>query len=194
MGQTIEPWERQKNEGEKPYEAFTVYMHMGLGRTVAAVAKELHKSYTIINRWRNQYDWDNRVLEYDNDLADAAKKEAVNMYRKEYAKIIERRLGIAATLESAALKSLKGFDEGNQVSVEESLTLLDKAAAIESAVFKEMLGINSVGAVQLEGDSVTNNLLEAILASTDKEIDVSDIPELEQTTDDSDDMVEPPES
>jgi len=39
-----------------------------------------------------------------------------------------------------------------------------------------------------------NNLLERILADTQKEVDLRDIPELQQTADTGDDLVEPPEA
>lgn len=39
-----------------------------------------------------------------------------------------------------------------------------------------------------------NNLLQALLAATTEDIDTDDIPELEQASDDSDDMVESPEA
>lgn len=193
MSQDKGPLERQKNEGDKPFEAFQIYMNLGFTRTIRKVADQLQKSYTLINRWRHEYNWDERLVEYDRELAEEAKKAAISKYRKLYSEAIETRLKLASALKVAALKSLQGYNESNQVSVEDSLTLIDKAFAIDAAVYKEMLGINSVGAVQIEGDTVTNNLLEAILAGTQEAIDTSDIPELEQKAVHSNDVVESPE-
>ena len=44
------------------------------------------------------------------------------------------------------------------------------------------------------GDGQTNNLLEAILKATGEEVDTAGIPELQQTADPGDDLVEPTES
>jgi len=190
MSQEKGPLERQNNEGNEAFAAFNLYRELGLTRTVKQVAEQLNKSHQLLYRWKQQHHWDERLAEYDRELAEESKKAAIAKYRKFYAEAVETRIKVANSLKLAALKSLNGINENNQISVEDALTLLDKASAIESAVFKEMLGINSTGAVQIEGDTVTNNLLEAILAGTREEIDISDIPELEQETDDCDDMVE----
>lgn len=54
----INPWERQEGESSKAFEAFVIYRDMGAKRTFTAVADTLHKSCTLIRRWKEQWDWE----------------------------------------------------------------------------------------------------------------------------------------
>ena len=45
---TDKPWERQKGESDKAYEAFVTYWDMGTDRSIRAVAQKLGKSRTQI--------------------------------------------------------------------------------------------------------------------------------------------------
>ena len=54
---TDKPWERQKGESEKAFEAFVTYRDMGEKRTLTAVAEKLQKSGTLIRRWKSAWDW-----------------------------------------------------------------------------------------------------------------------------------------
>ena len=65
---TDKPWERQKGESEKAFEAFVTYRDMGEKRTLTAVAEKLQKSGTLIRRWKSTWDWAERVRAYDNEL------------------------------------------------------------------------------------------------------------------------------
>ena len=78
------PWERQKGESEKAYEAFSLYLKLGAERTISAVVKELKKSRSLIDRWKDRWDWEERVREYDNDTERKAKKEAEKGLREMY--------------------------------------------------------------------------------------------------------------
>ena len=100
------PWERQPKEGEKPYEAFVKYRDMGESRTLIAVADELHKSYTLIRRWKETWNWEERILAYDNELQKQAHKNAV----KKAQKMADRHIDIALKMQLKALGALEKLD------------------------------------------------------------------------------------
>lgn len=100
------PWERQKGESEKAYEAFSLYLKLGAERTISAVVKELKKSRSLIDRWKDRWDWEERVREYDNDTERKAKKEAEKGLREMYT----RQVKVAMTMQAKALKALDALD------------------------------------------------------------------------------------
>ena len=59
------PYERRKNEGDKPWEAFVLYRDMGLDRSHDRVASECSKNVSLISRWSRDHEWRKRVLAYD---------------------------------------------------------------------------------------------------------------------------------
>lgn len=71
-------WERQPNEGAKPFQAFALYRDMGNARTLAAVAKQLTKSEQLIRRWSMRDHWQERVTAYDNEVARIAQEAVFN--------------------------------------------------------------------------------------------------------------------
>ena len=74
---TDKPWERQKGESEKAYEAFVAYRDMGEKRTLIAVAEKLGKSDTLIRRWKDRWEWKERVRAYDNGLEKEARAKVI---------------------------------------------------------------------------------------------------------------------
>lgn len=96
------PWERQKGESEKAYEAFTTYRDMGAKRSVSAVSERLSKSRQLISRWKSTWSWDERCREWDNQLQREAKKAAAEELRK----MSQRHVKIAMQLQSAAVQAL----------------------------------------------------------------------------------------
>lgn len=99
---TDKPWERQQGESEKAYEAFAAYRDMGQDRTITAVVKRLKKSRSLIDRWKDRWDWPERVRAYDNELEKAARAKAV----KERKAMTDRHIGIAMQLQKKALEAL----------------------------------------------------------------------------------------
>ena len=102
---TDKPWERQKGESEKAYEAFSVYRDMGEKRTLTAVAGQLRKSGSLIRRWKGRWDWSERVRAYDNDLEKEARAKAI----KDRKDMTSRHIGIAMQLQKKALEALQGL-------------------------------------------------------------------------------------
>ena len=99
------PWERQKGESEKAFEAFAIYRDMGEKRTIVAVCKRLKKSRTLIDRWKDRWEWQERVRAYDNDLEREARAKAI----KDRKDMTARHIGIAMQLQKKALEALQGL-------------------------------------------------------------------------------------
>lgn len=102
---TDKPWERQKGESEKAYEAFAAYRDMGSERTVVAVVERLKKSRSLIDRWKDRWEWKERVRAYDNELEKEARAKAV----KDRKAMTERHIGIAMQLQKKALEALSSL-------------------------------------------------------------------------------------
>lgn len=96
----INPWERRPGETEKAYEAFCRYRDMPCGkRLYTAVAEECKKSVSLIHRWKQKYNWNERLAAYDKDLERQRHKER----RKQAAEAEKRQLRIAGMLQNKAL-------------------------------------------------------------------------------------------
>lgn len=102
---TDKPWERQKGESEKAFEAFSIYRDLGEKRTIVAVCKRLEKSRTLIDRWKDRWEWQERVRAYDNDLEREARAKAI----KDRKDMTARHIGIAMQLQKKALEALQGL-------------------------------------------------------------------------------------
>lgn len=99
---TDKPWERQKGESEKAYEAFAAYRDMGPERSITKVSQSLNKTRTLIGRWSSQWNWTERVRAYDNELEKEARAKAV----KDRKAMTDRHIGIAMQLQKKALEAL----------------------------------------------------------------------------------------
>ncbi len=96
-------WERHKGESEKAYEAFSLYRDMGEKRTLTAVAEKLRKSGSLIRRWKDKFDWYERVRLFDNDV----EKKAMAKVVEERKKMIERHIGLSMNIQAKALQALQ---------------------------------------------------------------------------------------
>lgn len=103
---TNKPWERQKGESEKAFEAFKIYRDMGEERTISAVGKRLEKSRNLIDRWKERWNWKERVRAYDNELEKQAKEKAI----KDYKAMTERHIKISIQLQKKALEALNNLE------------------------------------------------------------------------------------
>lgn len=79
---------------------------MGEKRTLNAVAAELQKSYTLIRRWKETWNWEERVRAYDNDLQKEAHKKAI----KEKKNMVDRQIRLATLMQDKALEALEYMD------------------------------------------------------------------------------------
>lgn len=148
------PWERQKGESEKAYEAFSIYLNLGVGRTITEVVKQLEKSRTLIDRWKVRYDWTDRVREYDNDQQRQAKKEAEKGLRDMYA----RQTKIAMSVQSKALQALDKLDP-------ETMSAKDIKEYIKMATELERLNRTMNAGQNEAAEASSHNLADTIISA-----------------------------
>ena len=98
-----QPWDRQKGEGARAFEAFLVYLQMGPERSVRAVAQKLSKSYTLAGRRSSTYHWVERCRAWDNYLQQEAKKAAAAEVRN----MNRRHAKMAAAIQGTAMQALQ---------------------------------------------------------------------------------------
>lgn len=65
----IEAWERQPDEGPKPWAAFCVYRDLDpAARSLAKAAAQCGKSKVLIGRWSSKWRWVGRVRTWDSEI------------------------------------------------------------------------------------------------------------------------------
>lgn len=131
-----DPWERQKGESQKAYEAFVIYRDLGAERSTAKVSQELGKSKALIQRWCRAWNWVERCRAYDNSLDEAARRKAL----KKYQDMTARHIRIALQMQEKALADMSELPDG-ALSPKDILQFLDKAIAVEKAARMEEAGI-----------------------------------------------------
>ena len=102
--QELQPWQRQKRESQKAYEAFVVYRTLGKVRSLDATAREMGKSRTLMERWSSKWSWVKRAEAWDLKVADDEENAEVQsflLWRKQTRRISQQALGkIAAALQT----------------------------------------------------------------------------------------------
>ncbi len=144
------PWERQNGEGEKAFAAFVIYRDMGRERTVTAVAKQLSKSRQLVERWKERWNWQERVRAYDNELEKEAKAAAVKATRE----MAERHIRIAMQLQKKALEALQNLSV-------KKMTAKDIKEYIKMAT--ELERLNRMSEEKSDTDSGKTSLADAIV-------------------------------
>jgi hypothetical protein len=100
-------WEQQVGETSAAWEAFQIYFKQDK-KNASDVAKQLHKSYTLIRRWKDRWFWEERCRAYENSLL-RAEYEEVKKTRKRAAK---NKLAYAATMQNLGFAALQKVDAG----------------------------------------------------------------------------------
>ena len=76
MGARKKPWDRQKGETDKAYDAFSIYLEMS-GRSIQKVADRLAVSRQNIEKFANKFDWRDRAAAYDSSIVEALRKDKI---------------------------------------------------------------------------------------------------------------------
>ena len=83
MKQPQKLWERWEGEGDKPYEAFQLYMTEGNDRSIPKVAQKLSKSVPLLKRWSAKFKWVDRVRAWDEQKDSLTTEKMLDRLQKE---------------------------------------------------------------------------------------------------------------
>jgi hypothetical protein len=84
-------FEQQPKEGARAFEAFSVYLNLGPGRSLAAVAQKLAKSKQLLKRWSAKFDWPGRVQAQAAYLATVEREATEALARGKSAEWLKRQ-------------------------------------------------------------------------------------------------------
>lgn len=121
------PWERQRGETSKAYEAFCVYRDLPLSkRTIAEAAEKLGKHRTGLEHWAQRYNWKERVLAYDAYMAGLTLIDR----KKELDEANKRHVQEARAIQYKAMEALQAM-RPEDLKPAEILAFTEKAIDIE---------------------------------------------------------------
>jgi len=115
-------FEQQPKEGAKAFAAFSLYLGLGPGRSVAAVGKRLGKSGSLLERWSKRFDWPGRVQAHaahfaavERDATEALVRGKAAEWLQRQQALREREWTIHEKCIAAAERGLKAFMEREKV-------------------------------------------------------------------------------
>jgi len=82
-------WERQPKESSEAFEAFSIYLNLGIGRSYDKVRKQLGKSQTLIERWGREWGWQERIRSYDNWLVEEEDNRIKETIKQRYSRFAQ---------------------------------------------------------------------------------------------------------
>jgi hypothetical protein len=122
-----QPWEQLDGEGDKAFEAFTVYRDSGIPRSLPEVSRRSAKSVPLIKRWSAKYRWAERARAWDAHRAAARDRTTVRVAESDAEKLARERherdvqnLVVASQLK---LRALQMLDWAMEEQVEETRTV-----------------------------------------------------------------------
>jgi IS30 family transposase len=136
---STKPWERQRGESQKSYEAFSIYRDMGATRSIQKVAQKLTKSDALLRRWSSKWNWVERAKEYDAEID----RQYLLEQEEERKKMSERHAKQAMMFQNKILERLRTIDP-NRLSPADLIRWFDIAVKIERLARGESTVISSV--------------------------------------------------
>lgn len=150
-------WERQKEESDKAFNAFKIYLEME-ERSIQKVADLTQRERSLIQRWSAKYNWRERVTAWENELL-AEKRKA---YLKRYNKFLDKQF---AGNERIQEKALKIFEEKDLSKISwKSWIELYRTNCTEMVEIAKQLGLESA---QDDDSNITINIKKAEKADDD---------------------------
>ena len=92
-------WDRKKRESRQAWEAFCIYRDQE-NRSMAGVARGLHKSRALMGRWAKRWNWSTRVFDYDVYIEHLSRKSL----EKKRIEMAEPHLGNCRYVRQASLQ------------------------------------------------------------------------------------------
>jgi hypothetical protein len=101
------PWERQKGESGKAYEAFCVFRDIKpTDRTIVKVSDTISKSLPMLYKWKTVWQWDKRVLQFDAFM----QQNAMMDYQRKIREMNNRHIKIAYGFQVKVAQALEQTD------------------------------------------------------------------------------------
>jgi len=125
----LEPWEKQKGESKKAFEAFAMYRDMGSARSYAKTAQALGKSKKLMDDWGREWYWQQRVAAWDSELDRQVREQTVQALKD----MNERHIKQATAFQSKALMRLNQLNEKtiNDLSPGDAIRFFEIATKVE---------------------------------------------------------------
>lgn len=124
---TAQPWHQKRDESDKAYEAFKIYMGLGYSRNVEKVAMRVYSEDWEANIrhvavWSERWQWEKRAVAYDAYVDDHAEQHIRHKARYAKMKFADAMPDIADTAINIALGRSKGDRvQGNMLN-----TIMDR--------------------------------------------------------------------
>lgn len=138
---TPEPWERQRGETPRAYEAFGVYRDLGPNRSIAKAGRSLGKNKVTLEQWSVKYEWVKRAAEWDAEQDRVARQAQLD----EIKKMRKRHADLATAMLVKAAKALQRIPE-------DEIKAVDVSRMVETASRLERISRGDVGDVIEERD------------------------------------------
>ena len=135
-----EPWERQRGETLKAFEAFRTYRDME-GRSLSKAGRLLGKSKAVLERWSSANEWQKRVAAWDAEQDRIARQAQID----EIKKMRKRHSDLASAMLVKAARALQRIPE-------DEIKAGDVSRMVETAAKLERISRGDVGEVVEERD------------------------------------------
>ena len=144
-------WERQKDESDKAFNAFKIYLEME-ERSIQKVADLSQRERSLIQRWATKFNWKERSTAWDNSLLEERRRA----FSKQYNKFLEKQFNGNVRIQERALKV---FEENDMRKISwKSLNEIYRSNCTEMIELSKQLGI---APAEGEDSNITINIKKA---------------------------------
>lgn len=158
-----EPWERQPDESDVAFEAFTVYRDLGPQRSQAAVANQINRELSQMKAWSLKHRWVTRSLAWDDHL-DAVARNAMERARVDMGR---KHADAAMKMLEVGLEGLETVREKMQqpdVDPKDVREFIEAAIKLERLARGEAESVSEQRRVGKTVKAMTDDELESICA------------------------------